>query len=604
MPKRNLKSQRTEYSIGGINDKTKSVLTLLATTDSENFSTRRKEIIFTQLNLEHPDSRAKAITSYLSRLRVVVPDKIKEDLIDKKITPYEAVGLIKDKKEFKTKPSLRYKKGNWGKNEMRDTWTMLSIIDGLNAMDPNLTYPHMDNKITEESIKPNLENLALSLDSPAPNKSKKYKENFPHLRASHGKETNWGEILNGVNNRSASLIRNLLESSKDNINKEKITKEYLWPTQSKKQIENRKLLTIINKVGNRPTGRKRRYEKIIRGLEDELKMENLPEVEPTLPSRKEIKLSQGIVEALEKTLAGKGDMDDIANQINRNGIWERSKRDTKRKDLSAIETALLTGFNALLYLRGINTKEAKEGWEKFKPYYDNWKKKFSPPKLALLKIFQKQTIDQERLIATLLGEKLSSELLERVHPSLKDSQTYKYLGGFDNIGEFKDRILASKLLSQSNVIKQALHKKLTISKPEKETRLWDLLEHLLNGKPLDLEKGYGRYNLTMLHISAIVGSKEETAALCQAYQKENLSLNLESLESYTPLHISNAANSKALLSHGADPNMTSDCGKKPEEWRSKIYFDPKDQKEKDNYIKSYRFKKKFVKTEKEENINL
>jgi hypothetical protein len=522
-------------------------MSLLLLTDSGNFFRRRREIICAALDLHHPESKQACLKEYLSVLAggslrkasrrkkiLEIPDSLYGQLSSGEISPYEAVGILKENN----------KKDLTG-SEMKKIWTYLSIIDGLDALGDNSLGgdSHWDERIKKDSTIPKLERLAHSLDGQEAFKGHKYVENYSHLKESRSSNTNWGEVVSAISPQLGGLIKSLLSATPESLDKKEIIEAYFWPKRSQGDIENRRLNNFLRALGNRPTGRKRRYEAIVLNLEPECFVADLPEVPSSKPSLKEYQRSMELVAQVSELL-----------------------------DRKEISHGSGYGYkNKLGRLKTTNLPQTQELWKRCEGLLGNSYSLDFPTNID-----PSASVNQEHLPHKI---KEVFRSIENLGNSLGEHKLRDYnrflladlLVFVEDREGFIDKHVRGTELEGDPIIKQWMDKTLynqtrvfvgnsaSEYKPLVGTRVSEMLLALRQGHKFDFSKSYHPEGLTSLHISSLVGVPQEVKAICHYYSRGGLSLFPKTKMARTPIDMSTEENTKVLLAH-IDFTDVKSCG--------------------------------------------
>jgi hypothetical protein len=532
------------YGIEGYNDRTKSTLTILALTDKNSFERNRKIMAYSLLGIEDSDNAKKALTTLLndedyagmSSLlnREEQAERLAEGLLSGDITPYEAVGIIKDHN-----PALKTK-------EMTQLWTKLSLITGLETLQAESLHKNWTESVKQNSLSPRLKALNDSLEEPKINKKnpylkKSYKENFPHLKDSTLQQTNWEEIISNLSPQKAGFLKALLNSSKENILKNEARDGMLFPQPSIPEIENRRLEKIINVVGNQTNNRLKRYQRVMFNLENHRRVEGLPDRGLPEPTENEVKLSKKLIIEIDKGF----------EEVRNNKTLDKEEIEIKVKGL------LLWLKSKLFKLKKINLKEAQETWQKYKPLLEKVEKGEKYERV-LLKLRSGQAIDPQTILDKI------KELCERTTGRINEQGVGALLAHIDDISKY-EKTLRSEPFNKSSCIKGLLDKTPTVDPASPPLGRGMLLATGdLSTLPYSLDTKLGKSKKSPLHIVSRVGTTEEIQQVAKQMKSQGLSLDEQSTKfGDTALHYGTPSAIKTLVSLGADPNIRNKDGGLP-----------------------------------------
>jgi len=521
-----------QYCLDGFHDGAKTIMSLLLLTNSQNFERRRREIMCRALDLKFPNSKKACLEDYLTRISrrnpnkpgspaiLNIPPSVAKGLLSGEMTPYQAVGIIKEK----NRPNIN-------KAAMRDIWAKLSVIDGLWALEDKAVSHDWEESLSKDAKLPKLEALAVSLESsgsqPAVKGAKtKFVENYPHLRASFGESTNWAEVVTFLDPKLGGLLKSLLNSSKESLDKGSVIESYLWPEGTKGEAENRRLNTLLGALGNRPTGRKRRYEKIMLNLEPECQVSDLPEVDISSPTPKEIFETKKLISQAEDFF-----------------------KSARKKDFGSPRHRRILGK-----LKKTNLPQAQELWKKAEARLDSdYSLQYASSKLRKLVSLNQGHIGA-CLRKLLLGKTIDSDL---------ELEASGLLNRVEDKKDFIERHILGSKLETLRVVRQWMDKclyKMSGSWKDLEilegTRASDMLSALRESRGFDFCKSYHSGGLTSLHLACVLGSPSEVAAICDYYIKNNMSLSPETDHGKTPLDMAGPDNLKVLLDYGGTLILT------------------------------------------------
>ena len=280
-----------------LNTKRQNAIALLALATPESFPRIRQKILLAVAGGRSGDPR-DCISEILGRHRMAPAQRtqLTRELVRGTITPYEAVGILKDGQK---------KMGNsWSGKSMTETWTTLSMAVAL--LEPS-NNPILDKSfdferaLAEQSILPKTKQLEKSYNE-APVDGR-YHTTRPYLADSTKKNPNWAEILGNLPEGAATAALELLKCDPAKPNIKSIASKLLWPETGPAECENRRLNAFLESLPARPRGRAR-----IAGTKLEANPNRPESVEaPKLEaSRKQIKRKKELEIDYSAALAGKG----------------------------------------------------------------------------------------------------------------------------------------------------------------------------------------------------------------------------------------------------------------------------------------------------------
>ena len=477
------------------------------------------------LDLKFPNSKKACLEDYLTRISrrnpnkpsspaiLNIPPSVAKGLLSGEMTPYQAVGIIKEN----NRPNIN-------KAAMRDIWAKLSVIDGLWALEDKAVSHDWEESLLKDAKLPKLEALAVSLgasgsQSEVKGAKTKFVENYPHLRASFGESTNWAEVVTFLDPKLGGLLKSLLNSSKESLDKGSVIESYLWPEGTKGEAENRRLNTLLGALGSRPTGRKRRYEKMMLNLEPECQVSDLPEVDVSSPTPKEIFETKKFIFQAEEFF-----------------------KSARAKDFGSPRHRKILGK-----LKKTNLPQAQELWKKAEARLDHdYSLQYASSKLRKL-----VSLNQEHIGACLhkllLGKTIDSDL---------ELEASGLLNRVEDKKDFIERHILGSELENLRAVRQWRDKCLyKMSGPWKDleilegTRASDMLSALRESRGFDFCKSYHSGGLSSLHLASALGCPAEVDAICEYYVRQNSSLCPETKHGTTPLDMAKPENLRVLLDY-------------------------------------------------------
>lgn len=602
------------YQISSLNKEKIRALSILSLTDSKNFKARREQIIYTMLGIGSGTdikrrARNKIITDIIlaklkNGLKPLEASKdsqaLAQKLLDEEMTPYEVTGVIKELVPDTT-----------GK-EMTDIWTKLSIITGIKALEGSSIDIDWTQEIKNKSIDPKLRNLSYSLKEDIKSKEdstnstnstdvtkvkKKYFENKKHLEASIGKDTNWAEILANLPNDQAGLVKAMLESTKDNILKERATRDSLWPSPLKEEIENKRLNNLLQTLGNRPTGRSQRYSRILMDESPDCLPKNLPKPTEAIITESEIAKEK----VFRRELKDYKSLEENSEKYNKQ--WYNLFFKLLRMNKIPSEDAKELYKEGMHLLRDFVATKVKSDFERNKDnnaksqavlmFYKNILRTTKSLKLTLMKLFLNQSMPMrmQGLATSILAEanpqtmpppsKDSDQVvldtihrlctLEKPTPAREYNRLILQLvSKLENPEDYKTLFLKYPF-TKSIALKQLAQKEIcrennTLAIP---SRVKDIVDSNIKNKPIDLGKTYGPSKLCALHLtswySGMKGEKTgaELNATIEKMLEEGFNLNPQDSQGNTPLHLAGPYSSTELLKYGASLKVKNAKGLTP-----------------------------------------
>lgn len=599
------------YQISRLNKEKIRALSILSLTDSKNFKSRREQIIYTMLGIGSGTeiktrARNKIITDIIlaklkNGLKPLEATKdsqlLSQKLLDEEMTPYEVTGIIKELVPDTT-----------GK-EMTDIWTKLSIITGIKALEGGSINIDWAQEIKNKSIDPKLRNLSYSLKEDIKSKEdsanstnvtkvkKKYFENKKHLEASIGKDTNWAEVLANLPNDQAGLVKAMLESTKDNILKERATKDSLWPSPLKEEIENKRLNNLLQTLGNRPTGRSQRYSRILMHESPNCLPKDIPmptesiitenEIAKEKIFRRELKDYKSLEENSEKY--NKQWYNLFFKLVKINKIPSEDAKELYKEGMTLLKTFISTKVKSDFERNKDNNAKSQA----VLMFYKNILRTTKSLKLTLIKLFLNQSMPmrmQELATLSLANSKTenitppspSSDqiVLEAIHrlctlekpPAAREFNRLilELIAKLENPEDYKTLFLQYPF-TKSIALKQLAQKEIcrennTLTIP---SRVKDIVDSNIKNKPIDLGKTYGPSKLCALHLtswySGMKGEKTgaELNATIEKMLDEGFNLNPQDSQGNTPLHLAGPYSSTELLKYGASLKIKNVKGLTP-----------------------------------------
>lgn len=599
------------YQISGLNKEKIRALSILSLTDSKNFRARREQVIYTALGIGTGTeiknrSRNKIISNILlnklrNGLKPLEASKdsqaLAQKLLDEEMTPYEVTGIIKELVPDTT-----------GK-EMTDIWTKLSIITGIKALEGGSINIDWTQEIKNKSIDPKIKNLSYSLQEDIASKKdsqnaidvtkikKKYFENKKHLEASKGRDTNWAEILSNLPHDQAGLVKAMLESTKDNILKEKATRDSLWPSPLKEEVENKRLNNLLQTLGNRPTGRSQRYSRILMDESPDCLPKNLPKPTEAIITESEIAKEKVFRRELKDFQALEKDSEKYNKQwynlffklLKINKIPSKDAKELYKEGMTLLKTFISTKVKG-------DFEKSKDSRAKSQAVTMFYKKILTSPKalkLFLIKSFLNKDMPMrmQGLATSILAEanpqtipppsKNSDQVvldtihrlctLEKPTPAREFNRLILQLvNKLENPEDYKELFLQYPF-TKSIALKQLVQKNIcrennTLAIP---SRVKDIIDSNMEGKPVELGKTYGPSKLCSLHLASwYSGTKgEKTAAelnaIIEKRLEEGFNLNPQNAQGITPLHLAGPYSLTELLKYGASLKIKNDEGLTP-----------------------------------------
>jgi hypothetical protein len=531
--------------------------------------------------------------------------KLAEALLKEELTPYEATGIIKE-----LCPEVSAK-------QMTQLWTKFSIVTGLKYLGDQALKTNLEQSLINDAVKPKIKDLQESLTNETKMEDltcikRKYYENYKHLKTSKGENTNWAEVISNLNPEQSGFVKALLESSKDNILKERATTDCLWPKPIENELKNRRLNNLLSILGNKPTGRSQRYSRIILNQQASLNtvnnLDNLNNLDQALPPPPPIVLTKGEKEFERKFLHKLKEIE-----------WDPTQEAPKNvKPWYSI-------FLNLGKLKSINTEDSRLGVKKSLLLLNSFLKKTLDDDLFTNKkrkqktlvfynhIFGNSKILMNEVLKVLLppsnetpGEphkennlqKFGAELisglpikrgevdegvvLKGLEVLCKNTRDFgvlqivkllEYPTGYQK--EFKSPPFSNSMCL-TQIAKRdmappdqlALFSK-TKNLEEPNKRFVDIYKANTKREPIDLNKTYGKAKLSALHLaswySGISGDKigAELSSLLESHTKGGINVNPQDIEGNTPLHKSTPYAAEELLNSGADPKIKNNQGLPP-----------------------------------------
>jgi hypothetical protein len=532
------------YNICNYGDQTKAILTILSATDKKNFERNRKLIIKKAVGIPILDSPQKEIELLLiesmclkNKWQNIDEEKTKKanqlakELLNGNLSPYEITGKVKE-----ATPLLKAK-------DMTELWTKLSIINGLEELKDEGLNKEWDQEIQAKSLDPKINNLqsTLSLSTEKEKKSiiqKSYYENYPHLKESKGKNTNWAEIITNMTPQTGGLLKYMLKSSKDNILKKETTEETLFPRSSIVEVENRRLSNLISTIGNARTNRLARYQRILFNLEEDRKVSRIPTPEGPKATDAEIRKVEKLIKKLEKIFSEMGiesSPEKIVDMMDKRTLYP-TKTD-------------------ILRLKKINTEKAQTAWDKWKIVIDYSERKLKDDDLVYLgekgnPISQGTVIDKIKDLckSSHNQNRIIQRFLNILEPTTKNIERLK-----------------SDITLKNASVRNFIERHIT-NKPPKEKwgRGLTLIESLQNNKEYPLGSKLGPAGVTPIQIAALLKDEEECTVLAEKLKNSKSDINPIYKTGQTPLFISSPNITKIFLKNGADLEYKDPKGKRAE----------------------------------------
>jgi hypothetical protein len=599
-----------EYQIANLNKEIATALSILSLTNAQNFSRRREQMIYTALGLgkgaEIRDRTKKTILSNLIHEHLshgLRPGegkenahKLAEGLLKEELTPYEATGIIKE-----LCPEVSAK-------QMTQLWTKFSIVTGLKYLGDQALKTNLDQSLINDAIKPKIKDLQESLKKETTTEDptcikRKYYENYKHLKTSKGANTNWAEVISNLNPEQSGFVKALLESSKDNILKEKATTDCLWPKPIENELKNRRLNNLLSILGNRPTGRSQRYSRII--LNERASLDNpgqaLPPPLPIVLTEREKEFEKRFLHKLKEIEW------DPAQKTPENvkpwysiflNLGKLKSINTEDAQLGAKKTLLLLSS----FLKGTLNDDLfsdKKGKQKALVFYNHI---FSNSKVLMNEVLKvllppsKTNLEEphkENNLQKFGAELISGLPIKRGHIDegiilkglevlCKNTRDFGVLQLIRLLEyptkyqkEFKDPPFSDSMcLAQIAKRDMApLHQLALFSKTKDpqatDKRFVDIFRANTKGEPVDLNKTYGKAKLSALHLASWYGGTSgdkigaELSSLLEVCTKGGINVNPQDIEGNTPLHKSTPYASEELLNSGADPKIKNNQGLPP-----------------------------------------
>jgi hypothetical protein len=579
---------RQNYEISRLNKAKVTALSILSLTNNKNFAKKREQIIYTVLGLgDGRDIAERSRQKILSKLiyphleKGLKPKESKEDsnklaegLLTGQLSPYEATGIIKE-----LRPELTSK-------EMTQLWTKFSIVTAIRDLKDGSLGVNWGEEIENKSLIPKLKSLKESLikeekiEDPSII-TRKYYENYSHLKSSQGKETNWAEVVSNLPLDQSGFIQALLNSSRDCILKEEATKNLLWPSPVEKEIENKRLDNLLRTLGNRPTGRSQRYSRILLNESPKEFPRGIPNPTPVVVTAKEKETERKLTKELENYAF-------------------KHQETTREKPWYKI-------FLKIGKIKKIDTEVAKEAFTKTKQllysYLENTltAKQSTPKRSFLLHMISHSDELRKELLKYLLQTPHEDKTKEEV---MKEEGLSLLTTGEFQAGDIKDSTVLTAIkhlcnardkefsrmdivditllltnpdkfretfqetpFSGSKCLTQWANRELEVDGPP--TRFLDIYRSNTNGTKLDLSKGYGKAKLSALHLASWYSDRKnvstgaELPAIIEQMKEDGQSLDPRDIMGNTPLHKSNEHATEILLNSGADPSITNNEGLPP-----------------------------------------
>ena len=586
------------YSMSGLHDRGKGIMSLLLLTKPENFGRRRREIIFEALDLPANKTKKAVVEEYFLRLgakkrngakALDVPDDMATRFLNAEISPYEVVGILKNINKKRLPPEY-----------MRDIWAKLSVIDGMHCLDDRDNQSlgiDWEKEIEQSSRIPKLEALANSLEVRVGATGSKFVENYSHLKSSSGTRTNWAEVVTSLSPRDGFLVKSLLNSSKDSLDKVKVVEGYLWPAHGGRDLENRRLNGFLNSLGNRPTGRRKRYERMMLNLEPEITTPDLPEVSISALTPSEEEKAKALISKFEGSKKSAATELKPSVQIRILGTLKKTNFPQAQELWKKMETLMPPAYSLghLEYKlhRGLplnqshlieTIKGVVEEVVSFKESGDSDSTKSDPKSFysAIASLFGVEAAAKSPSLGAAIASSaaskrakvaLSKELAIVAKVALSKELIMGLLDQVEDREAFVEKCFKGASLEGVCAINQWVNKCLYQQwKPVRsldaspvlltEGRTVEMLDALRNGEYFDFTKSYGDRGISPLHISAVVGSAYEFEALCDFYTNKGFNLSPLSNKKMTPLDLASVQNARVLLDRCAHLDIEDVEGKR------------------------------------------